>query len=147
VNQILTEENDAMMFVTIFYGEYNSDTGELHYANGGHNSPLIVHADGSSEMLPLTQGVAIGLVPGVEFEQVSYVLQPGDTAIFYSDGVTEAMNDKDEEFGIERVQEMFTAEPPKNAEEATHRLFSAIRDFAGDTPQSDDITCITLRRL
>ncbi len=147
VNDLLHEDNETMMFVTIFYTEYDQDTGELVYANGGHNSPLVVHPDGSSEMLPLTNGVAVGLAPNMEYTQQSYTLAPGDMVIMYTDGVTEAMNDKNEEFGIERVQEMFIANPPSGAEEATQRIFSAIRDFAGDTPQSDDITCITVRRL
>ena len=147
VNTLLHEDNETMMFVTIFYAEYDPATGELQYANGGHNAPLVVHADGSSELLPLTGGVAIGLVPGIEYEQASYEVKKGDTVIFYTDGITEAMNESDEEFGIEPVQALFAASPPLGAEEATHRVFNAIREFAGDTPQSDDITCVTIRRL
>ena len=147
VNTLLHEDNETMMFVTVFYAEYDPATGELQYANGGHNSPLVVHADGSSELLPLTGGVAVGLVPDVKYEQAAYEVKKGDTVIFYTDGITEAMNESDEEFGIEPVQALFAASPPQGAEEATLRVFNAIRDFAGDTPQSDDITCVTIRRL
>ncbi len=147
VNTLLHEDNETMMFVTIFYAEYDPATGELQYANGGHNAPLVVHADGSSELLPLTGGVAIGLVPDVDYGQASYEVKKGDTVIFYTDGVTEAMNEKDDEFGIEPLQASFAAAPPEGAKEATYRVFNAIREFAGDTPQSDDITCVTIRRL
>ena len=147
VNTLLHEDNETMMFVTVFYAEYNPETGELLYANGGHNSPLVVHPDGSSELLPLTGGVAIGLVPDIEYEQASYQVNKGDTVILYTDGVTEAMNANDDEFGIEPLQASFASAPPEGAEEATHRVFNAIREFAGDTPQSDDITCVTIRRL
>ncbi len=146
VNDLLHEDNDASMFVTVFYGAYEPRTGELIYANGGHNSPLLVHADGSSSMLPLTDGIAIGLVPGIGYKQDTVILAPGDVLILYTDGVTEAMNGDYQELGIEPLQEIFAAAPPKSAKEATETVFNAIKEFVGDTPQSDDITCLTVRR-
>ena len=146
VNDLLNEENDAAMFVTIFYAMYDPETSELTYANGGHNSPLIIHADGSSELLPLTGGIALGIVPGIEYGESSLKLSPGDTVIFYSDGVTEAMNADGEEFGVERMREIFEPSPPTDPEAATAAIFEAVHAFAGDTDQSDDITCVTLHR-
>ena len=146
VNDLLHEDNDASMFVTVFYGAYEPRTGELIYANGGHNSPLLVHADGSSSMLPLTDGIAIGLVPGIGYKQDTVILTRGDVLILYTDGVTEAMNGDYQEFGIEPLQEIFAASPPKSAKEATETVFNAIKEFVGDTAQSDDITCLTVRR-
>ena len=67
--------------------------------------------------------------------------------MLYSDGVSEAMNERDEEFGTERMQEVFAKTPPKDAQEATDMLFRAVREFAGEAPQFDDITCLTLCRL
>ena len=87
--------------------------GELTYANGGHNSPLVVHSDGSSSLLPLTSGIALGVVPGLEFLENTVVLSPGDTVIFYTDGVTEAMDDDGEEFGTQRLFEIFADGPPE----------------------------------
>ncbi len=146
LNELLHEDNDTSMFVTVFYGAYDPRTGELIYANGGHNSPLLVHPDGSSSMLPLTGGVAIGLVPGLGYKQDTVILAPGDVLILYTDGVTEAMNGDYEEFGIEPLQEIFAAAPPKTAKEATETVFNAIKEFVGDTPQSDDITCLVICR-
>ena len=66
VNQLLQEDNEAAMFVTVFYGVYDPNSRKFHYANGGHNAPLVVHGDGSSTELPLTGGIALGLMPDLD---------------------------------------------------------------------------------
>ncbi len=146
VNDLLCEDNETAMFVTLLYAVYDPATGVLTYANGGHNTPLIVHADGSSELLPLTGGIALGVMSDLPYRQHTVTLAPGDTAILYTDGITEAMNSEREEFGIERLQEIFAAAPPQDCQEATMAAFEAVSAFAGDTAQSDDITCLTFRR-
>ena len=73
VNQLLQEENDAAMFVTVFYATFDPETGQLAYANGGHNTPLVVHADGSSTVIPPTGGVALGVVPDFTYEESSMI--------------------------------------------------------------------------
>ena len=146
VNDLLHEDNDTGMFVTILYAVYSSSTGEFTYANGGHNSPLIVHPDGSSSLLPLTGGIALGVVPDIPYQQQSINLAPGDLVFLYTDGVTEAMNAQEEEFGVERLQEVFATNPPRDPKEANEAVFKAVSDFAGDTPQSDDITCLAIYR-
>ncbi len=146
VNDLLHEDNEASMFVTVLYAEYDPASGELHYANGGHNPPLLVHADGSSTLLPLTDGIALGLVPDLKYGQDSVTLAPGDAVVFYTDGVTEAMNIENDEFGTEGLRAIFAVSPPSNWEEANSAIFEAVHAFAGDMPQSDDITCVTLWR-
>ena len=146
VNDLLHEDNDTGMFVTILYAVYSTSSGEFTYANGGHNSPLIVHPDGSSSLLPLTGGIALGVVPDIPYQQQSINLAPGDLVFLYTDGVTEAMNAQEEEFGVERLQEVFATNPPKDPKEANKAVFKAVGDFAGDTPQSDDITCLAIYR-
>ncbi len=146
VNNLLNEDNDASMFVTVLYGVYDPATGQFTYANGGHNSPLVVRPDGSSELLPLTDGVALGLLPDLDYLEHTVTLSPGDTVVLYTDGVTEAMDSQDNEFGNERLLEIFTGSPPEGCKDANESIFQAVSDFAGDTPQSDDITCLALRR-
>ena len=146
VNDLLHEDNDTGMFVTILYAVYSTSSGEFTYANGGHNSPLIVHPDGSSSLLPLTGGIALGVVPDIPYQQQSINLAPGDLVFLYTDGVTEAMNAEEEEFGVERLQEVFATNPPRDPKEANEAVFKAVGDFAGDTPQSDDITCLAIYR-
>ena len=143
-NDLLHEDNEASMFVTLLYTVYDPATGELTYANGGHNPPIVVHADGTSTLFPLTGGIALGMVPGIEYRQDTLTLLPGDTAIFYTDGVTEAMNSASEEFGLHRLRDLFVGSPPKNPKQANEAIFDAVRAFAGDAEQSDDVTCLTL---
>ena len=146
VNSLLEDDNDSMMFVTLFYAIFDPATGEFTYANGGHNPPLIVHADGSSTPLETTGGVALGVMPGIEYAQSTVTLEMGDAIVMYTDGVSEAMNGEEEEFGMERLEQVFRQLPPADATTATQAIFDAVREFAGDTPQSDDITCLTLLR-
>ena len=146
VNDLLCDDNDAMMFVTVLYAVYDPSNGELSFANGGHNSPVIVHPDGSTTVLPMTGGIALGVMPDFEFEQDSITLDPGDTLVLYTDGVTEAMNEAGEEYGMERFREVLSSVPLREAEEINNAIFDSIREFAGEAPQSDDITCLMIHR-
>ena len=146
VNQLLQEENDAAMFVTVFYATFDPESGELTYANGGHNTPLVVHADGSSTVIPPTGGVALGVVPDFTYEESAMTLQPGDRVVLYTDGVTEAENDHGDQFGLERLCEIFTNGTPTDVRATNEAVFAAVEAFAGDAPQFDDVTCLTLRR-
>ena len=145
VNDLLNEANDAAMFVTVFYGVYDPSTRVLTFSNGGHNPPLVVHADGSSEELELTGGIALGAIPQCEYGQASVQLSPGDMVVFFTDGVTEAINILNEEFGLEAVKGLFKDGKTRSAREAAEMILQAVRDFAGEAPQFDDLTCMTLR--
>ncbi len=147
VNSLLTENNETIMFVTLLYAVFDPETGALTYANGGHCNPLLVHSDGSSEELAHTKGVALGVMPDLEYREDHVTLAPEDTLILYTDGVSEAMNAEGEEFGVERLRELFTNNPPSNAKEANEAVLQAVSEFAGDTPQSDDVTCLVIRRI
>ena len=147
VNSMLAEDNDPQMFVTVLYAVYDPATGSLTYSSGGHDTPLVVHRDGSSELLPLTGGIVLGIMPELDFNEKCVTLAPGDTVICYTDGVTEAMNGDGEQFGIERLRQTFLETPPSDARDAVSKIFDAVSDFAGGTIQSDDITCLTLSRV
>ena len=146
VNSLLEEENEAAMFVTLFYAVFNPANGLFIYSNGGHNPPVIIHADGSSTILPSTNGIALGVAPGYNYDEAAATLAQGETIILYTDGVTEAMNAQGEEFGLDRLRQVLTQSRPTNAKQANSIIFDAVREFAGDTPQSDDITCLIFRR-
>jgi sigma-B regulation protein RsbU (phosphoserine phosphatase) len=146
VNDVLNEDNDACMFVTMIYAVYDPATGVLTYADGGHDPPLVVHADGRTTRLPVTDGLALGVLPGFDFLQDSYQLSVGDTVILYTDGVTEAINSEEEQLGLRRLCETFELNPPSSAEDAGKRVIDLVNDFAGDVPQFDDTTCLVLRR-
>ena len=143
VNQLLYEDNEAMMFVTLLYAVYDPETRLLTYANGGHTLPVLIHADGSNTVLPSTNGIALGVMGGAEFEHASVTCSPGDTIVFYTDGVTEAFNAEGEEFGMDRLLRIFES-PPGDCRTTISSIFEAVNAFAGDAPQFDDITCLAL---
>ncbi len=146
VNQLLCQENEAMMFVTLLYGTYSPSSGKFVYANGGHNPPLVVHSDGSSTILPPTGGMALGVEQNIEYAENSVTLRQGDSLVLYSDGVTEATNESGEEYGLDRLREVITAASSQGADEITRAVFDSVREFAGEATQSDDITCLTVCR-
>ena len=146
VNSLLQDDSDTGMFVTLFYGIYDPATNEFTYANGGHNPPLIVHADGSSTVLAMTGGVALGVVPSIQYEQTTVAISPGDTILLYTDGITDATNEEGEFFGLERLQATFAGNPPRDSRAANDAVFEALQNFVGDAAQADDITCLALSR-
>ncbi|MCY4068149.1 MAG: SpoIIE family protein phosphatase [Acidimicrobiaceae bacterium] len=146
VNEVLNEDNDACMFVTMIYAVYDPRTNVFSYSNGGHDAPVVVHADGSTTQLPVTEGLALGVLPDFEFSHLSYELQPGESIVLYTDGVTEAINADEEQLGLARLREAFAANPPTDAEDAGRRVINLVNDFAGDVPQFDDTTCLVIRR-
>lgn len=146
LNKLLHEDNDTSMFVTLFYAIYDPKTGAFAYANGGHNPPFLVRQDGQSEPLPMTDGMALGVVPDLAFKEASLTLAPGESVFLYTDGVTEAVNQAGEEFGVARVKEQLARTPKADAKKINEGIFQAVKDFAGDTPQFDDITCLAFHR-
>ena len=146
VNQLLCENNDTAMFVTLFFAAYDPETGQVSYANGGHNPPMIVRPDGAWALLEAPPGIALGVLPDMDYEHRDLRLAPGETLVFYTDGVTEAENVDREQFGVDGLARVFAESPPTDARETTAAVFQAVREFAGAAPQFDDITCLTLHR-
>lgn len=146
VNALLEADNPAQMFVTLFYAVLELRTGTLRYANGGHNPPLIFHPGGPSTLLPSAGGIVLGVMPGFSYRPQVATLAPGDIAVLYTDGVTEATNSANEEFGVERLRAVFAERQPDSARAVSDAIFEAVHAFSGDTPQSDDITCVTVVR-
>lgn len=103
VNAMLFEENRTTMFVTVFYAVFNPRTGALTYSNAGHEPPVLRRNDGSTEVLPTTGGVALGIVEDMQYEERSIELARDELAYLFTDGVTEALNEAGEEFGSERL--------------------------------------------
>ncbi len=145
VNDLLDAENEASMFVTLFYAIYNPQNSEFRYANGGHNEPIVVHPDGRTTIIDPTGGTALGILPGLEYRESMVKLESGDTVILYTDGITEAFNAEGELFGMDRLRQVFHDKQPMNAQEASAMVFDAVNEFAGDEPQSDDQACLVFR--
>ena len=149
VNEGLCEDNDSCMFVTTFYAAFDSHNGLLTYVNAGHPHPLLVRADGSASYLLGTDGLALGVMEGVDFKHRAIKLQAGDLLLVFTDGVTEAMNEKSEEYGTARLLQLFDkpGSPPLSPQLAVEEMIRSVDAFAGKAEQSDDITCIALQYL
>ena len=145
VNETLCEDNETCMFVTLFYGVFDPESGVFEYSNGGHNLPRVVRGGGQVEALPTTNNVALGVVPRHEYQQGSIQIRGGDTLFLYTDGVNEAEGPGAAEFGEERLDELLAGIDGAGCEEVSSRVLEQVRAFAGDNPQSDDITCVVLR--
>ena len=145
VNNLLCENNETSMFVTLFLSIFDPATGELSYVNGGHNPPLVFHADGAVTKLPRTGGIALGVAPGIQYEKKSINLLPNDTILLYSDGVTEAEDANGKQFGMDRLREVVTSSISRTPRDLTHAVFAAVHAFAGGADQFDDITCLILQ--
>ena len=146
VNNMLDAENEASMFVTLFYAIYDTNTHEFCYANGGHNEPIIVHPDGSTTIIPPTGGTALGIIPGLPYRENKIKVETGDTVILYTDGITEAFNAEGELFTLGQLCSIFQDRQPENARDASAIVFDAVNAFAGEEPQSDDQACLVFRR-
>ncbi len=144
VNQMLSKKNESMTFVTLLYGIYNSETRELLYANGGHNHPVLVSPGNATSLLPSTEGIAVGIVPDIEYKENTITLETSSLVTLYTDGVNEAEREGDELFGMERFFDVLCNNSLQNAEDAVNRVFQSVSEFVGDSAQSDDITCLVL---
>lgn len=147
VNNRLSEENDTCMFVTVFYGQYNPDSGQLSMSNAGHPPQLLISANGDvSWITPNKNSPALGILENAPYYQSTLQLQPGDQLLIFTDGVNEAMNRKNEEFGLDKIAELFKNNPTISAQESVERVFKAVSVHEMGTEQSDDITCMALHR-
>ncbi len=145
VNRLLHEHNETAMFVTLFYAVFDPQQGRLTYANGGHSPPIVVHADGTSSLLPLTGGIALGIMPEFAYDNHAVTLAPGDSVVLYTDGVTDALNDRQEEFGLARLRTLATAQAGQNPQTVTRDILQGVAAHVGEAPHYDDITCLTFR--
>jgi phosphoserine phosphatase RsbU/P len=149
VNRLVFEASAANRYATFFYGQYDPRTRELSYVNAGHNAPMIFRRkDGSWQVLRLDQGgPVVGLLPEFACQQATLALVPGDVMLAYTDGVSEAMNPADEEWGEERMMAAAESCAGIAAEEMIRRLIAAADAFAAGAKQHDDMTLSVLRVL
>jgi len=145
VNNLLCSESVSSMFVTVFYGILNTETGLVTYANGGHNPPYLIKADGTVELIPMTGGIALGVMEEMPYNFKSFTLNPGETVFLFTDGVTEAMDSKEDLFSEERLIERLTNSNSKSISDITKDVIDSVFEYSKDVPQSDDITVLTFR--
>lgn len=147
VNDALSAENDSCMFVTLYLGILNLRDGTLLTTNAGHNPPLLKRRDGQFEWLTAQDGPLVGPMPGIAFKESLIELGPGDELFLYTDGVTEADNRRRELFGKDRLKHVLDQSKAISVVDRINDVMKAVRTFAGDAPQADDITILGIRYL
>ncbi len=144
LNDEISRDNASAMFVTLFIAVLDVSTGRMRYCNAGHTLPYLLSA-GRVQAIENTPGAAVGAFEGVRYQGNAIRLEPGDGLMLYTDGVTEAMNARDEQFSDRRLEGFLRSAGPSTSEDLTRRLLAEVRRFADGAPQSDDITIVTLQ--
>ncbi|MBM4128053.1 MAG: hypothetical protein FJ247_12005 [Nitrospira sp.] len=145
VNDALSVDNDSCMFVTLYLGILNLRDGTLLTTNAGHNQPLLKRRDGRFEWLTAQDGPMVGPMPGIAFKESVTRLAPGDELLFYTDGVTEADNVRRELFGNDRLKAVLDQSRATLVIDRIADVMRAVKAFAGEAAQADDITILGLR--
>lgn len=144
-NHLIAEEAKFGMFVTLFYAVLDSTRSVLQYVNAGHNPPIMLKRGSSEAILLKANGIALGAMEDVKLEQKEVELAMSDVVVLYTDGITEAINDKGEQFGTDRLESMIS----NNADLPTQQLINLIKDgvneFARGQQQYDDFTLVVLK--
>ena len=145
LNNQLSANNDALMFVTMFLAMFDPRTGELAYSNAGHNPPYIRRRDGRLEPLAGRHGPALGIKGGETYACETTTLRDGDLLLLYTDGITEAQDATESLFSETRLEECLRDTSGESAGEAGTAVIDAVAKFQGAAPQFDDITLLALR--
>jgi len=146
VNEFLAQESRSGMFISLFYGILDHATGVLAYARAGHNPPLLLrHADHTVVALD-APGMVLGVMDDVQITEAWVQIMPGDILVAYTDGVTEAINGANEEFGEVRLRQALQGAHHDGAESIVDQIDAAMDGFVGDQMQFDDLTLLVLKR-
>lgn len=141
VNNLLCKESVSSMFVTVFYGILNTQTGEIDYVNAGHNPPYILSSNGISKV-EMTNGLALGVLDDFIFESKKIHLKKGDQLLLYTDGVVEAFNIEETAYGEEKFENFLAGSINLPVEKLITDSFHDVCGFVDGAPQSDDITLL-----
>jgi phosphoserine phosphatase RsbU/P len=144
-NEALLEQNTSAMFVTIFCGYLNRETGVIRFSCAGHNPP-IWKKKCCSEYLELHSGIMAGIFPSAQYINQDIRLETGESLVVYSDGITESMTEKEEFYGEERLLAYCHNLPHLPASALTERVIGEAESFANGAPQADDMTVLTIVR-
>jgi serine phosphatase RsbU (regulator of sigma subunit)/CHASE2 domain-containing sensor protein len=145
INRVLCLDNPKTMFVTLIIGILNVHTGEVLYASGGHNRPILIRHAGKVQYMKDVSGPALGVLPEAAYKKISLTLGADDAIFLYTDGVTEAMNEKGEFFRDKRLLEEIKAFQHASVKEMIVGILQEVRKHTGSRPQSDDIAMMMIR--
>ena len=146
INNSIAKNNDANMFVTLFFGCIDLDTKKMEFCNAGHNPIIVIPPDGEPYYLKVNPNMAVGVWGGFDYKGETLDLRPGTKLLLYTDGVTEAEKADNEQFGEERLLQHISVPEFKNLnpEEMVSSVLDAVKNFAGGNEQNDDITIFAI---
>jgi sigma-B regulation protein RsbU (phosphoserine phosphatase) len=146
-NDLILADARSDLFVTLFYAVLRAESGEIAYVNAGHVPPLVVTAaDGTMEELRVP-GMALGILPDVQYKAYTVHLQHGDTLVLYTDGITDALAPDQQRFGLDRLKRTVSLNRQQSATELAEAITRAVADFAGENAQFDDLTLVVAKRI
>ena len=146
VNDLIYRNTPPEQYITFFVGVYDAHTCALTYVNAGHNPPILVRSNGDTQRLD-AGGVILGFLPGMHYEQDTVELAPGDMLVMYTDGVSEAMNANEEEFGEDRIFQSVCHRRQEPVAQILASLEASVVTYRGDNPFEDDFTLLILRTV
>lgn len=146
-NDLILADARAELFVTLFYAILKPSSGQVCYVNAGHMPPLVVRAEEGITERVTPHGMAMGVLPGIDYDEHTLHMRPGDTLVLYSDGVIEASDSDMNMFGRDRLMELVTAHRARSADELARIIDETIDGFVGGAEQFDDFTLVVARRL
>jgi sigma-B regulation protein RsbU (phosphoserine phosphatase) len=139
-----TNSQSGLRFTTAFLAEFDPASRGMVYINAGHNAPILRRTTGAIERLS-NGGLPLGMWTDKTYEAGNLILQPGDWLVIFTDGVVEALNGRDEEYGEQRLLNVLQGGTAATPEELLRRIMSDLDVFVGPTPQHDDVTCMLLK--
>jgi serine phosphatase RsbU (regulator of sigma subunit) len=145
INRHLCYLRPVAPFTTAFLARIDCHLGELTYCNAGHFPPILLRADGRTELLE-RGGPLLGAIEGAKFELGKLILEPGDTLVAYSDGVLECHNTSEEEFGLDRILGVLRHADSSSAQATLMMLLATLQDFANGSPLCDDVSLTVIQR-
>jgi sigma-B regulation protein RsbU (phosphoserine phosphatase) len=145
-NRRLKEDIKSGMFVALLYAVLNAEKGTVGLCSAGQTQPILISAKSAEAVLIETVGdtFPLGILAEANYEETQLELMPGDKVVFYTDGIVEAMNKREEMYGFERLQEVIKSSPAETAETLMNDIIRSVSDFTGDAPQHDDLTIIVV---
>ena len=146
INQFLLSMN-ANMFVTLLYCILDMESGNIQYARAGHLPPIIVNEDGNIIDPTVMSGESLGIFEKLSIDQQQCSIPEGGLALFFSDGLFEAVNPSGQAFGINRVKELLVAHRQESGNSICKKLWAAVQEFSGDIPHQDDFTTVIVKRI
>ena len=135
------------MFCTLFYGILDTETGEITYANAGHNPPYLMTPDGKTQQIETTGGIALGVMEDMAFEMSTITLHTSCSIYLYTDGINEAMDLQNKEYSYKRLESYLNSSTNASVSEIVDGSLDSVNDYVGSAPQSDDMTVLAIKYL